>query len=135
MDLHVALGDTETLPPKRILVTSFLPSAWVDDQLIAERKEGLNTYLDKLLHSPKFSSNATLLEFLAPCTSTSTILNLEDALPSTLSRKAALALQSKTVAEVTRPIAAAYYPDWANDTNPPQDLNFSKFDILLFGAS
>ncbi|KAF9819455.1 hypothetical protein IEO21_02063 [Rhodonia placenta] len=32
----------------------------------------------------------------------------------------------------TKPVAAAYYPDWASDTNPPSDLDFSKFDILLF---
>ncbi|EED79284.1 hypothetical protein POSPLDRAFT_93624 [Postia placenta Mad-698-R] len=32
----------------------------------------------------------------------------------------------------TKPVAAAYYPDWASDTNAPSDLDFSKFDILLF---
>lgn len=35
----------------------------------------------------------------------------------------------------TKPVAAAYYPDWASDTNAPSDLDFSKFDILLFGQS
>lgn len=60
---------------------------------------------------------------------------MEDALPSTLSRKAALEAQSRLEAEASTPIAAAYYPDWASDTNPPADIDFSKFDILLFGES
>ena len=33
----------------------------------------------------------------------------------------------------SRPLAAAYFPDWAGIT--PSSLDFSKFDILLFGTS
>ena len=36
-------------------------------------------------------------------------------------------------ARATKPLAAAYYPDWSSDTFPPSKLDFSKFDILLFG--
>ena len=32
-----------------------------------------------------------------------------------------------------KPLAAAYYPDWSSDSFPPSKLDFSKFDILLFG--
>lgn len=31
------------------------------------------------------------------------------------------------------PIAAAYYPAWSTDSNPPEKLDFSKFDILFYG--
>ncbi|KAH9947184.1 glycoside hydrolase family 18 protein [Amylocystis lapponica] len=118
VDLHSALGDTAVLPPKRILVTSFLPSAWVDDQLIAERKAGLSAYLSTLLHSPHYSAHPALRAFLSPTTQTSAHFNLEDALPSTLSRKAAMQAQQIISAKATKPIAAAYYPDWASDSNP-----------------
>ncbi|KAF7351121.1 Glycoside hydrolase family 18 protein [Mycena sanguinolenta] len=49
--LHTALGkpDNVQLPPKRILATTFIPSAWVDDTLIAERKDGLKAYLNTVL--------------------------------------------------------------------------------------
>lgn len=30
-------------------------------------------------------------------------------------------------------IAASYYPDWVSSTNPPEGIDFSKFDILYFG--
>ncbi|EMD40292.1 glycoside hydrolase family 18 protein [Gelatoporia subvermispora B] len=135
VDLHAALDDPGVLPPKRILVTSFLPSAWVDDRLIAERIDGLNSYLASLIRSPDFSSHPDFLAFLSlSATSSPVHFSLEDALPSTLTRKAALEAQAQMTFSVnaSTPIAAAYYPDWATDTNPPQSLDFTKFDILLF---
>ncbi|PIL37606.1 hypothetical protein GSI_01300 [Ganoderma sinense ZZ0214-1] len=131
--LHDTLNDPGSLPPKRILATTFIPSAWLDDTLIEERKAGLSAYLTGLVESPQFRAHKFLVEFLtssAPKASARDF-NLEDALPSTLSRKAALAVQPVLSAEAT-PIAAAYYPDWASDSNPPASLDFSKFDILLF---
>ena len=135
--LHDTLNDPGSLPPKRILATTFVPSAWLDDTLITERKAGLSAYLTGLLQSPQFRAHKFLLDFLTPSqpsTSAGTF-SMEDALPSTLSRKAALEAQSRLAAEATTPIAAAYYPDWSSDSNPPSSLDFSKFDILLFGAS
>jgi chitinase len=132
--LHASLGDGETLPPKRILVTSFIPSAWADDSLIAERKAGLATYLSKLLQSVKYKDNTALTRFLSQSTASPKELNLEDALPSTLSRKAALEVQSKLSAAASSPIAAAYYPDWSADSWPPESLDYSKFDVIFFGA-
>ncbi|EPQ50562.1 glycoside hydrolase family 18 protein [Gloeophyllum trabeum ATCC 11539] len=131
--LHSQLGDPFTLPPKRLLVTTFLPSAWVDDQLIAERKAGLAKYLADLLSEESFRSDPALLNFLSATGSGSTrAFDLEDALPSTLPRKAAMVLLGNVEAKATTPIAAAYYPDWVGDSNPPENLDYSKFDILLF---
>ncbi|GBE80217.1 glycoside hydrolase family 18 protein [Sparassis crispa] len=132
VDVHSALADSEVLPPKRIMVTSFIPSAWVDDKLIAERKEGLNSYLTTILGLPEYREHAALVRLLTPVSSAPAKFDPEDALPSTLSRKTALELQGKLSAAATTPIAAAYYPDWASATNPPQGVDFSKFDVLLF---
>ncbi|OSC97972.1 glycoside hydrolase family 18 protein [Trametes coccinea BRFM310] len=131
--LHDTLNDPGSLPPKRILSTTFVPSAWLDDTLIAERKAGLSAYLTGLLQSPQFRVHKVFIEFLTPSGSatTSRDFNPEDALPSTLSRKAALEVQSKLSAEAV-PIYAAYYPDWSSGQIPPNTLDFSKFDIILF---
>ncbi|KAJ7198588.1 glycoside hydrolase family 18 protein [Mycena pura] len=130
--LSTALGVTNLeLPPKRVLSTTFIPSAWVDDTLIAERKEGLKTYLTALLADPKYRDNGTLKQFLVPTLLASPRqFSFEDALPSTLSRKQAQALDVSTAA--TTFIAAAYYPDWSADAFPPESLDYSKFDILNF---
>ncbi|KAJ7099549.1 glycoside hydrolase family 18 protein [Mycena belliarum] len=131
--LHTALHvkDVE-LPPRRILATTFIPSAWVDDTLIAERKEGLQSYLNTLLATPEYKNNTTLEDFLTPTLLASPRnFDLEDALPSTLSRKAAQQLSGEINAAATF-IAAAYYPDWSADSFPPESLDYSKFDMLLF---
>ncbi|KAI0076958.1 glycoside hydrolase family 18 protein [Panus rudis PR-1116 ss-1] len=130
VDLHAKLGDPFTLPPKRILVTTFVPSAWVDDHLISERKAGLTAYINALLLSREYRSSPELRDFLASSSPAISQLNLEDALPSTLSRKAAL--QAQTEIAAASPVAAAYYPDWVVDSWPPENLDYSKFDILFF---
>lgn len=119
--LHHALGVKDyTLPPKRILVTTFVPSAWVDDKLIAERKSGLTGYLTNVLESQTYRSSSALREFLTPDPTPAVFrtFDLEDALPSTLSRKTALALKAQAleapangeVKAAATMIAAAYYP-------------------------
>ncbi|KAF6750408.1 glycoside hydrolase superfamily [Ephemerocybe angulata] len=102
--LHDVLKDPFNLPPKRLLTTTFLPSAWADDALIEERKQGLAEYLTDLASSSKYKYHTALHQFLlGEETTTSNSLNsdggptrdgfdLEDALPSTLPRKAALTL-------------------------------------------
>jgi len=157
--LQESLGAKDvSLPPKRILVTSFVPSAWLDDALIAERKAGLAEYLLKVLRHPDYQDSPALQSFLAPeNTSQPKKFDVEDAVPSTLSRKAALDLlrtESGEVREQANLIAAAYYPgeyhctiwsdcmfvlnriflDWSAGSNPPENLNYSKFDILFFGT-
>ncbi|KIM81785.1 glycoside hydrolase family 18 protein [Piloderma croceum F 1598] len=126
--LHQALDDKFSLPPKRLLVTTFIPSAWIDDTLISERRAGLTKYLNDILQSPQYEGNSALVGFLSQAVSTSAF-DLEDALPSTLSRKAALDLVGQAAA--VTPIAAAYYEDWA--TSPSvENIDFSKFDIIFF---
>jgi chitinase len=133
LELHRSLGDKEAFPPKRILVTTFLPSAWADDALIAERRTELGTYLDNLIKNEAFRNSSTLETFLSRPASARVDkdVSLEDVLPSTLSRKAALAAQAGIAA--TSRVAAAYYPDWSADTVPPESLDYSRFDILFFG--
>ena len=117
------------MPPKRLLATTFIPSAWIDDTLISERRAGLTKYLNDVLQSPEYKGNPALAAFFSQSTPTSAF-DLEDALPSTLSRKAALDLKAQS-ADVT-PIAAAYYENWA--TSPSvENIDFSKFDIIFFG--
>lgn len=38
-------------------------------------------------------------------------------------------------ARASTAVAAAYYPDWAVSSMPPSTLDYSKFDILMFGMS
>ncbi|KAJ7772104.1 glycoside hydrolase family 18 protein [Mycena maculata] len=127
--LHAKLGISGfELPPKRLLVTTFIPSAWVDDALIAERKAGLEEYLSKLLRVPEYRHSDVVQEFLALSISApSPGFELEDAIPSTLSRKTA----EELVSVATTFIAASYYPSWT-DKFPPESLDYTKFDILFF---
>ncbi|KAL0574085.1 hypothetical protein V5O48_007870 [Marasmius crinis-equi] len=130
--LNTALGSNDiVLPPKRILVTTFIPSAWMDDALIQERKSGLAKYLSNLIAHPDYQNHPALLDFLDRSSSKQQAFNFEDALPSTLSRKAALDLGKKVEAEANF-TAAAYYPDWSADSNPPEKIDFSKFDVIFF---
>ncbi|KAJ6631565.1 glycoside hydrolase superfamily [Mycena sp. CBHHK59/15] len=121
------------LPPERLLVTTFVPSARADDALIAERKAGLGAYLAGLVKVPEYRHSDALQAFLAPTiVAPPRALHLEDALPSTLSRKTAQELSVITAAAISF-IAAAYYSSWSADSYPPEKLNYSKFDILFFG--
>ena len=62
-----------------------------------------------------------------------TAANAEDALPSTLTlRAAALGAQTTSIANSTA-VFASYYQDWAVDVVPPENLDYSRFDILFFG--
>ncbi|KAJ7686546.1 glycoside hydrolase family 18 protein [Mycena rosella] len=128
--LHAALGISDfELPPKRLLVTTFIPSAWLDDALIAERKAGLGEYLTKLLTSPHYRHSEVVQEFLALSITASPVeFELEDAVPSILSRKTVEELISATA----NFISAAYYPSWTADGFPPEKFDYSKFDILFF---
>ncbi|KAJ7125147.1 glycoside hydrolase family 18 protein [Mycena epipterygia] len=128
--LHATLGVTDfELPPKRILVTTFIPSAWVDDALISERRAGLEEYISKLLENPQYRHSNAVQEFLAPSIHASPReFELEDALPSSLSRKTA----EELISVAATFIAAAYYPSWTADSHPPETLNYAKFDVLFF---
>ncbi|KAJ7169102.1 glycoside hydrolase superfamily [Mycena crocata] len=128
--LHAKLGVTDfDLPPKRLLVTTFIPSAWVDDALISERKAGLEHYLNKLLQVPDYRHSDAVQEFLSLSIPDSLPdIELEDAVPSTLSRKTA----EELISAAATFIAAAYYPSWTAWNYPPEKLDYSKYDILFF---
>ncbi|KAF8970626.1 glycoside hydrolase superfamily [Flammula alnicola] len=130
-----ALNDPYNLPPKRLLATTFIPSAWVDDGLIAERKIGLTEYLFDILSTPKYKDQPLIFEFLSAQTlQRDQKFDLEDALPSTLTRTKALTLASgaadSEISTSAAIISAAYYPDWS--AIPPQSIDFSKFDIIFY---
>ncbi|KAJ7188716.1 glycoside hydrolase family 18 protein [Mycena filopes] len=139
--LHAALGAVDfDLPPKRLLVTTFIPSAWVDDALISERKAGLEQYLTRLLATPQYLQLDAVQTFLALAVPVSPReFELEDAVPSTLSRKTAEALINAVAAEAEEPIdaastfvAGAYYQSWTASSHAPENLDYSKFDVLFF---
>ncbi|KAG6826567.1 hypothetical protein H0H93_016404, partial [Arthromyces matolae] len=136
LTLHALLKDPFAIPPKRVLTTTFIPSAWIDNTLIDERKLGLSRYLNDLLTVAEYKTNPVLLNFLTNTGPASALtFNLEDAVPSTLSRKTAMDLiqeQTGDVKTATTMIAASYYPDWVSDSYPPESLDFSKFDIIFF---
>ncbi|KZV96514.1 glycoside hydrolase family 18 protein [Exidia glandulosa HHB12029] len=136
VNLHSALGAAFSLPPKRIMTTAFLPSAWLDDALIAERKAGLASYLAAVLAAgPQFADHPALKTFLSSAEFKGRF-NPEDAIPSTLSRKAALDLLSGAddgeVRAQAQLLAASYYPDWAEGTIAPEAISFGKFDVIFF---
>ncbi|KAH9476845.1 Chitinase A1 [Psilocybe cubensis] len=136
-----ALKDPYTLPPKRLLATTFIPSAWVDDELIAERKVGLAEYLVDLLSTPRFKDKSLLYEFLSAQTIERDMkFDPEDALPSTLTRKEAMQIAAGEPSEATlstananaSKIAGAYYTYWGGSARPPESIDYSKFDLLFY---
>lgn len=104
----------------------------MDDELIKERKVGLEMYLTDLIHDLALRKRREFLQFLAPpeaegqgCTGS---------VPQMISRGA---LASKTVSapdNSVKYIAASYYPSWSSDALPPHTIDFSKFDVLFFGT-
>lgn len=132
--LHQALEDPYILPPKRLLVNAFSPSAWIDDQLINERKIGLTAYLTSLLQGPSYQANPALVDFLSPnpCGESGPI-DFEDALPSMSFNDTGVTISTGVLEPDTFSfVAAAYYPNWCN--NAPESINYAKFDIIFFGA-
>jgi len=110
------------------LITTFVPSAWVDDNLIFERTLGLQAYLEGVINNDAFCNHPALADFLGGNSKLLDTMTLEDVLPSTLTREEACGVEATATY-----IAAAYYPDWVSSTNPPESLEYSKFDILYFG--
>ncbi|KAL1702144.1 glycoside hydrolase superfamily [Schizophyllum commune] len=126
--LAAALPGSFSLPPKRLLTTTFVPSAWADDALIAERKAGLSAFLNDVLRVPELSAHPALKDFLGQAGTSKGAFDPEDALPSTMSRKDALNFKTKAASQ----IVGAYYPDWSTGTIAPENIDFSKYDLLFF---
>ncbi|GLB44487.1 putative glyco_18 [Lyophyllum shimeji] len=132
--LRKYLGDAFDLPPKRVLANVIVPFTWVDDDLIAERTIGLEAYLNNLNATPEFYNNDAFLQFLSsPSFDASTLPAYVANAPVMVSRSV-VTIDHALEEPETRPgpIAAAYYPTWAVWSNPPNKLNFAKFDMLFF---
>lgn len=92
--------------------------------------------MNKLLADSKYDASPLLNKFLTSPTYQDPVeISLEDFLPSTLTKEKALEVEKQLVPEVSTPVAAAYYPEWAVDSNPPEGLDYSKFDVIFFGES
>lgn len=131
--LRESLGDGSfPFPPKRTVTTSLVPSAWVDDELINERKAGLQMYLSNLLHDLKFRAHVELVRFLAPSAGFKDA-EASGASPVMVSKGALASRRALHDEDIRKPIAASYYPAWASGTVAPSDIDFSKFDVIFFG--
>ncbi|RDB17715.1 Chitinase A1 [Hypsizygus marmoreus] len=133
--LHEYLEDSFTLPPNHHLTNAVVPSAWVNDELIAERKSGLAAYLTHVNTVPEFQDNPIYVQFLSsPSFDMDSLGQGAKETPNMVSRdtvKIYQVIASDPDTQAT-PIAAAYYPSWSAWTNPPNKLNFAKFDIIFY---
>ncbi|KAG6910362.1 hypothetical protein DXG01_011077 [Tephrocybe rancida] len=131
VSLQNYLGDSFTLPPKHIVANAVVPLAWLDDELIAERKVGLTEYLNRLNTVALYQNNEAFLQFLSPfdhnCISTRGFVDAPDMVSCTTATLGRVSVVPKTAS-----VAAAYYPAWSAGRNPPEKLQFAKFDILFF---
>ncbi|EKM76188.1 hypothetical protein AGABI1DRAFT_108941 [Agaricus bisporus var. burnettii JB137-S8] len=147
--LHTSFRDPFHLPAKHSLTTNLVPSAWLNDELIAERKEGLETYLHNLLRCYDLQDHPLLVQFLTPG------LFYPFGTPQTEPGDPVANMESKSLLSVnvspdrsheiytrseageglarhSEPLAAAYYPSWAADTLSPEKIAYTKFDIIFF---
>lgn len=111
------------------MTSSMVPFAWVDDLLIAERKRGLQMYINNILHDLHLCNHPAFLRFLSPT-------EPEDCAVPNMASKGTIGSQSvlqKVDETMKRYIAASYYPSWSSDILPPESIDFKKFDILFFG--
>lgn len=131
--LHHHLQDPFILPSKHAITTGVVPLAWVDDDLIAERKAGLNVYLTNIIKAPEFQLHPIVHEFMSRAPNA--LCRSETSVPCMISRDKATASRNELEPDSRRPIAAAYYPTWSAGSTPPDKIDFSRFDILFFGMS
>ena len=148
--LHTSLRDPYSLPAKRTL-TNLVPSAWVNDDLIMERKEGLILYLHSLLQSAELQDHPILIQFLmpGPFAPFGTPQIRHDALTVPMESRSMASIshvqsrflsiksesdhdEAEAAGSVT-PVAGTYYPSWAGSSLPPEKLAFAKYDIIFFG--
>ncbi|KAF9523268.1 glycoside hydrolase family 18 protein [Crepidotus variabilis] len=122
--LHQGIGDEFLLPAKRSLAIAVVPYAWVNNNLIEERKKGLQAYLLLLLHESRYCEHLALRRFFTPEV-------FQEHLPS-YPKEFTTEDVKKLEEEKGKPIAASYYPSWALWTYPPERIDFSKFDVLFF---
>lgn len=129
--LHEELGSAFPFPPRRALAAALIPAAWVDDVLISERKVGLQMFLTDVLHDLHLRARPEVLRFLAPYAPKSMIYT-----SAMVSTGAPASCTTVRVGEdmAGSYVAASYYPSWSADTLPAHTIDFSKFNVLFFGA-
>lgn len=139
------------LPAKRTLATNLVPSAWLNDEFIAERKKGLSTYLRNLIQSTQLQDHPILIQFLTPgpfdpfgtpqIELGDPFVQMGSISPVSIGvnfgQSRAVIHSAKVESDRDHrgdpePIAAAYYPSWAVDALSPEKVVFSKFDIIFF---
>ncbi|KAG6890136.1 hypothetical protein C0995_011429 [Termitomyces sp. Mi166 len=130
--LHEYLGDTFVLPPKRIVLNAMVSSAWIDDGLIAERKAGLADYLNQLNMNPRYQNNNVFLQFLSSSSFDVNNLPVMAREAPVMSYNMLAYTQALSPKPQAANVAAAYYPTWSTYNNPPDTIDFAKFDILFF---
>jgi len=145
------LRDPYPLPAKHTL-TNLVPSAWINDDLIMERKEGLILYLHNLLQSAELQDHPILIQFLTPGPfapfgtpqirhdtltvpmQSRSVASITPVQSRILSIKSESDHDEAEIARPVTPVAATYYPSWAGSTLPPENLAFAKYDIIFFGV-
>jgi len=131
VELQRSLKDSFPLPPKHSFASTIRVSNRIKDSVISERKAGLSAYLSFLLNIPEYREHDVLKQFLSPLFET----NAAGKSPQMVYlNKAVLGTGVCPLTIATRQIVASYYPSWCVDDRPPESLDFSKFDILFFGA-
>jgi chitinase len=91
--------------------------------------------LNHLNAIPEFQTIEIFIQFLSSVTfKPETFSDFVNKPPVMVSRNMATITNADSEPEAKAvPIAAAYYPTWSASTNPPNTIDFSKFDILFFG--
>lgn len=115
-------------PPRRALVNSLVPFAWISDSLLEERKAGLNEVLCILLNTQKTQNHPYLYKFFRYSISSFAMESMGEGFVQMRSTRPLLRNVAKS-----SPILGTYYPSWVADILPPGKVDWSRFDIVFFG--
>ncbi|KAF6750396.1 glycoside hydrolase family 18 protein [Ephemerocybe angulata] len=138
-----AVDDSAALPfpPRRALLLSLVPNAWLDDSVLDERKAGLNEFLCVLLNTEKTRAHPSLASFFrAPSYTELALESLGEGLAQLSLARRVKSLQVECAErgeDDSRPprgglIAASYYPSWVSWSLPVESVDWSRFDIVFY---
>ena len=128
VNLKTGLKDPYPLPAKYIFANALVPYAFLDDDLLAERKAGLQAYLNALLSDCLYRDQPLLLAFLGSGGSEKVPYAGDE--PG----EGGGGDNDDDGDEKRRPLIASYYPSWAAHDLPPSRIPFYKFDVLFYGT-
>lgn len=114
------------------------------EQILPESEESLNmpfmTRGDIKIVAPANSTNSRMVKRSSFNNTFAAPLDLSNKRRSTINPK--MVLNKRSTTECTNEkrsssdaIAASYYPDWSSDNLAPEDVDYSRFDLLYFGVS